>query len=445
MKFLSLIESKREGKTLAPEQIQEFVREFTASKIPDYQMAAMLMAVFFRGLNTAETRALTLAMRDSGDVLKFPRDPRPLVDKHSTGGVGDKVSLPLAPLLACLGFRVPMISGRGLGITGGTLDKLDSIPGFKTLLPAGKIVEQVQKVGCVICGQTDRMVPADKKLYALRDVTGTVPSIPLITASILSKKLAESLDALVLDVKFGCAAFMRTKADARKLANAMVALGNECGVNTRAILTDMNTPLGRAAGNWLEVKESVALLDCRTGVAPVSNLKSKKMETGKMPVLHDDLRDLVLDCAAHLPVQTGKAKSLAVARTQAESCLASGAPRKKWDEMLVAQGADLDAFNKKLARDHTAPVVLEIKADRSGLVSKCDARLVGEVIRDLGGGRLMKESAINYDVGVDRIAKPGERVEKSTTLCRVHAADRAQATAAGVRLKAAFKLSAGQP
>ena len=262
--------SKREGKTLAPEQIQNFVREFTAGKIPDYQMAAMLMAIYFRGLTTAETTALTLAMRDSGDVLKFPKDQRPLVDKHSTGGIGDKVSLPLAPLLACLGFRVPMISGRGLGITGGTLDKLDSIPGFKTLLPAEKIIAQVQKTGCVICGQTDRMVPADKKIYALRDASGTVPSIPLITASILSKKLAESLDALVLDVKFGCAAFMQTRTDARKLAKAMVALGNECGVNTRAILTDMNTPLGRAAGNWLEVKESVACLE--TGQHPLAGL-----------------------------------------------------------------------------------------------------------------------------------------------------------------------------
>ena len=446
MNFLSLIESKREGKSLACAEIQEFIREFTAGTIPDYQMASMLMAIYFRGLTTAETTALTLAMRDSGDVLKFPKDPRPLVDKHSTGGVGDKVSLPLAPLLACLGCRVPMISGRGLGITGGTLDKLDSIPGFKTLLPAEKIIMQVQKVGCVICGQTDRMVPADKKLYALRDVTGTVPSIPLITASILSKKLAENLDALVLDVKFGCAAFMQTRTDARKLAKAMVALGNECGVNTRAVLTDMNTPLGRAAGNWLEVKESVALLDCRTGVAPVSNLKTENMETGKMPVPPcDDLRSLVLDCAAHLLVQTGKARSLAAARKQAESCLASGAPRKKWDEMLVAQGADLDAFNKKLALDHTAPVVLAIKADRSGSVSKCDARLVGEVIRDLGGGRLTKESVINYDVGVDRLAKPGELVKKSATLCRLHAADRAQATAAGVRLKAAFGYSERRP
>ena len=436
MNFLSLIETKREGKTLAPRQIQEFVHEFTAGKIPDYQMAAMLMAIYFRGLNTTETTALTLAMRDSGDVLKFPRDQRPLVDKHSTGGVGDKVSLPLAPLLACLGFRVPMISGRGLGITGGTLDKLDSIPGFKTLLPAEKIVEQVQKVGCVICGQTDRMVPADKKLYALRDVSGTVPSIPLITASILSKKLAESLDALVLDVKFGCAAFMQTKADARKLAKAMVALGNECGVNTRAILTDMNTPLGRAAGNWLEVKESVACLESGWADLPVSQAARPRGPT--------DLLDLVLDCAAHLLVQTRKARSLSAARRQAESCLASGAARKKWDEMLVAQGADLDAFNKKLALDHTAPVVLEIKADRSGYVSKGDARIVGEVIRDLGGGRLTKESVINHDVGIDRLAKLGERVERAAVLCRIHAIDRAQAATAVARLKAAFKLSTGR-
>src|SRR6266704_3489424 len=261
MNFLSLIEAKHDRKTFNTRQIKKINKTYTTGKIPDYQMAAFLMAVYFRGLNTAETSALTLAMRDSGDVLKFPNDPRPLVDKHSTGGVGDKVSLPLAPLLACLGFRVPMISGRGLGITGGTLDKLDSIPGFKTTLPTERIIQIVQEVGCVICGQTERMVPADKLLYALRDVTGTVPSIPLITASILSKKLAESLDALILDVKFGCAAFMQTKADARKLAKAMVALGNDCGTNTRAILTDMNTPLGRAAGNWLEVKESVACLE----------------------------------------------------------------------------------------------------------------------------------------------------------------------------------------
>jgi pyrimidine-nucleoside phosphorylase len=425
--FLSLIESKREGKTLAPGEIQGFIRDFTTGRIPDYQMAAMLMAIYFRGLDTAETTALTLAMRDSGDVLKFPNDPRPLVDKHSTGGIGDKVSLPLTPLLACLGFRVPMISGRGLGITGGTLDKLDSIPGFQTLLPADKIVAQIQKTGCIICGQTDRMVPADKKIYALRDASGTVPSIPLITASILSKKLAESLDALVLDVKFGSAAFMQTKVDARKLARAMVTLCNKCGVNARALLTDMNTPLGCAAGNWLEVKESVACLE------PPSDESIK------------DLRTLAIDCAAHLLLQTRKSKSLAAARKQAEACLASGNPRKKWDEMLAAQGADLSAFNRKLALDTTAPVTAELKSYQSGYVSKCDARIIGEVIRDLGGGRLSKESTINYDVGIDKIKKPGERVGKLQTLCRVHAANSAHAKAALERLKAAFAISVRRP
>jgi pyrimidine-nucleoside phosphorylase len=421
MNFLPLIEAKREGKILAPKQIQEFIREFTAGKIPDYQMAAMLMAVYFRGFNTDETTALTLAMRDSGDVLKFPKDKRPLVDKHSTGGIGDKVSLPLAPLLACLGFRVPMISGRGLGITGGTLDKLDSIPGFKTLLPAAQIQKIVQRVGCVICGQTDTMVPADKKIYALRDASGTVPSIQLITASILSKKLAESLDALILDVKFGCAAFMQTKADAKKLAQAMVALGNQCGTNTRAILTDMNTPLGRAAGNWLEVEEGVNCLE------------------NKGP---NDLRELVMDCAAHLLVQSKKSKSLSAARTLANACLQSGAPRKKWDEMIAAQGADLKAFNKKLLLDSTAKVVVEVKAEKSGFISKCDARVIGEAIRDLGGGRLTKESAINYNVGVDRIAKPGERVKKFGGLCRVHAEDSTSARTAVARLQTAFAISA---
>jgi thymidine phosphorylase len=450
MNFLSLIESKREGKILAPEQIQGFIRQFTAGKIPDYQMAAMLMAIYFRGLDTAETTALTLAMRDSGDVLKFPKDKRPLVDKHSTGGIGDKVSLPLAPLLACLGFRVPMISGRGLGITGGTLDKLDSIPGFKTLLPAAQIVAQVQQVGCVICGQTDKMVPADKKIYALRDASGTVPSIPLITASILSKKLAESLDALILDVKFGCAAFMQTKAGARKLANEMVALGNKCGVNTRAILSDMNTPLGRAAGNWLEVKESVECLEPRSSrreeAQTESGIRNPESETSQSLLTSaaalDDLRPLVLDCAAHLMVQTEKSKSLAAARRLAEDCLNSGEPRKKWDEMIVAQDADLRAFNQKLALDSTAPVVVELKSGKSGYVSKCDARIIGEVIRDLGGGRLAKDSAINYDVGVDQLAKPGGRVKKAGALCRVHAANAAQAGAAVTRLKTAFEISA---
>ncbi|HLX72885.1 MAG TPA: thymidine phosphorylase [Verrucomicrobiae bacterium] len=424
MNFLSIIESKREGKQFTAEQIDDFIRDFTKGKIPEYQMAAMLMAIYFRGLNAGETAALTLAMRDSGDTLKFPKDRRPLVDKHSTGGVGDKVSLPLAPLLACLGFRVPMISGRGLGITGGTLDKLDSIPGFRTTLPTERIVEIVQSVGCVICGQTERMVPADKKLYALRDVTGTVPSIPLIVSSILSKKLAENLDALVLDVKFGAAAFMRTKTEARELAQAMVSLGNKCGVNTRAMLTSMDAPLGRAVGNWLEVKEAVECLE------------------NKGPV---DSRELVLDCAAHLLLQTKRASTLNAALRLAEECLASGAPRQKWDDMLRAQGAELNKFNEKLERDHTASAVVEIKATSSGFVSRCDARTIGEIVRDLGGGRITKESEIHYDVGIDHLAKPGEAVDRGAVLARIHAADARQAEAAGKRIKRAFEFTAKKP
>ena len=423
MNFLSLIEAKREGKVLTGAQIKELVAAYVAGKIPDYQMAALLMAIYFRGLTTQETSALTLAMRDSGDVLQFPEDPRPLVDKHSTGGVGDKVSLPLAPLLACLGFRVPMISGRGLGITGGTLDKLESIPGFRTALDLPQIVANVQKVGCVICGQTARMVPADKAMYALRDVTGTVPSIPLITASILSKKLAENLDALVLDVKFGSAAFMQTFEEAKKLAESMVALGKECGVNTRAVITDMNAPLGNSAGNWLEVKESVA---CLEGSGP------------------DDLKELVIACAAHLLAQTNLAANVEEGTVLASKCLASGKPREKWNEMLAAQGADLKAFEKKLGLECTAPAMMTLFADvKPGSGIKINARIIGEVVRDLGGGRLTKDTVINPDVGVDMLPAPNtfNSTVSGSILCRVHAADKDQAEAELVRLKSAFTIS----
>jgi pyrimidine-nucleoside phosphorylase len=338
--------------------------------------------------------------------------------------VGDKVSLPLAPLLACLGFRVPMISGRGLGITGGTLDKLESIPGFTTALTADRIREIVHTVGCVICAQTDRMVPADKRLYSLRDVTGTVPSIPLITASILSKKLAENLDALVLDVKFGHAAFMQTREQALELAQAMVALGRQCGVNMRALLTDMNKPLGRSAGNWLEVKESVACLE------------------GRGP---DDLRELVVAFAAHLLLQTGKAASLEDATQAAADCLAAGAPRRKWNEMLQAQGADLDAFNARLRLDSTAPVVVKLTSVQAGWVTGCDARIIGEVIRDLGGGRLKKDSVLDHAVGLDAIVKPGDRVAANDILARIHASAEVDARAAVARLRPAFLIADTAP
>ena len=445
MNFLSLIEAKREGHALRAAQIEDIVADFTAGRIPDYQMSAFLMAVYFRGLNAEEVRALTLAMRDSGEVLKFPRDPRPLADKHSTGGIGDKVSLPLAPLLACLGFRVPMISGRGLGITGGTLDKLDSIPGFTTLLPAERITEIVQKVGCVICGQTMSMVPADKALYALRDVTGTVPSIPLIVASILSKKLAEGLDALILDVKFGRAAFMPTREKARELAQALVTLSNECGVKTRALLSNMEVPLGRAVGNWLEVKASVACLQAGKAGPPSSTSSAGAKPRHAADYVPADLKELVIACAAHLLVQTGKAKALDAARESAATCLASGEPLRKWNEMLAAQGADLAAYEKKLAKDHTAPVVVELKALHSGYVADCDARILGEAVRELGGGRLTKESQLDYDVGVDRLIKAGEAVQAGHALARIHAATESEAQAARGRLQGAFTLSAEPP
>jgi pyrimidine-nucleoside phosphorylase len=396
LNFLSLLESKRDGNSLSTEHIQQIIRDYTAQKIPDYQMAALLMAIYFRGLDARETRDWTAAMRDSGQVLRFPNDPRPLVDKHSTGGVGDKVSLPLAPLLAELGFRVPMISGRGLGITGGTLDKLESIPGFTTLLSAERIIEQVQSIGCIICGQTDQMAPADKRLYALRDVTATVPSIPLITASILSKKLSEGIEALVLDVKFGRAAFMQTREQARELADSMVRLGTECGLRVHALLNPMDVPLGRAAGNWVEVKEAV---ECLQGGGP------------------EDLRQLVIECAAHLLLLTKKAESLESARDQATKCLASGKAYNRWRMMLEAQGADWKTFQRKLAEsDHT----IELRSDRGGYISDCDARIIGEVIRDLGGGRTHKDATINHGVGLTHIAKPGDRIDTGSILCRMH-------------------------
>ncbi len=421
MSFLSLIESKRDGHALAPGDIAVFVRDFTAGKIPDYQMAAMMMAVFFCGMNSEETRALTLAMRDSGEVMKFPKDdPRPVVDKHSTGGIGDKVSLPLAPLLACLGFRVPMISGRGLGITGGTLDKLESIPGFSTQLGPERLLAQTQQLGVAMGGQTANMIPADKLLYALRDATATVQSIPLITASILSKKLAEGLDALIMDVKFGRAAFMQTREQARDLARSIVGLANACGVRTRALLTDMDTPLGRSAGNWLEVKEAV---ECLEGRGP------------------NDLRELTLECAAQLLVLTKRQSDLDTARKQATVCLASGKPRERWNELLAAQGADLAAVQKKLSLDHTAPVVMELETHDEGFITRCDARLVGEVVRDLGGGRLTKDSVIHHDVGVDMLAKPGEGLGVGSLLARVHTRTREEAETACRRLLEAFEIS----
>lgn len=418
MSFLHLIEAKRDGKSFTREMMNEAVAAFVpGAKVPEYQLGAFLMALFLNGMTPEEIPLLAFALRDTGTVLKFPDDPRPVVDKHSTGGVGDKVTLPLVPLLACLGFRVPMVSGRGLGITGGTLDKLESIPGFNVTMGAEKIVEVVQSVGGVICGETGELAPADDVMYALRDVTGTVDSIPVTTASILSKKLAEGLDALVLDAKFGSAAMTQDPALAEVLAQAMVDLGNACGVKTRALMTAMDAPLGRSAGNWVEVVESVACLENR---GP------------------DDLRDVVVECATSLLEQTGLVLSMEAGRKRALDCLASGMPRAKWDEIIAAHGADLNAMNRKLSNPLTAPVTRELKADRSGFVSSLDARKVGGVVRDLGAGRFTKDDALDYDVGVDSLAKPGEAVASGSLIARIHARTDAGAETALARMAAAY-------
>jgi pyrimidine-nucleoside phosphorylase len=423
--FLSLIERKRDGGVLSDAEWKRFVGAVVAGQLETYQITAFLMAILFRGLDVSERRSLTLAMRDSGEMLEFACDPgRPVVDKHSTGGVGDKVSLPLAPLLAALGFRVPMISGRGLGITGGTLDKLSAIPGFTTALPRPRILELVETLGVAMAGQTERMVPADRILYALRDASGSVPSLDLITASILSKKLAEGLDALVLDVKFGSAAFMPTQARGRDLARALVSIATECGVRTRAVLTDMNTPLGLTAGNWLEVKESEA---CLRGGGPA------------------DLRELVIDLAAHVLVQTAREASLERARHTATTCLDGGAAHGKWRELISAQGGRLDDFERLLAADSLAPVVLEVRSDRSGFVTRCDARVVGEVVRDLGGGRHTRDSVVDVRVGIDRLAKPGTRVRAGDLLGRIHAESTDAAEEAARRFREAIDVGDSQP
>jgi pyrimidine-nucleoside phosphorylase len=422
MNFLSLIEAKRDGGRHGPGEIAEVVRELVAGNLPDYQVAAWLMAIFFRGLDRQELSALTMAMRDSGERLEFPDDPRPLVDKHSTGGVGDKVSLPLAPLLAALGFRVPMISGRALGITGGTLDKLESIPGFTTRLTREQIVRQVQEIGVAMAGQTERMVPADRILYGLRDVTGTVPSLPLITASILSRKLAESLDTLVLDVKFGDAAFMNTRPEAEALGRTMVELANDCGVPTRFLLNDMNQPLGRAVGNWLEVKESV---ECLSGGGPAG------------------LRALVLEFAAQLLDMTGKASGIEAGKSLAAAALDSGTALERWNAMLVAQGANFSEYQRALEGTARAGIRRELKTKAGGRITRIDARTIGEVLRRHGAGRLRHTDRILPEVGLVCGVEVGQALVKGQLLAEIHAANETHADEMAAALLGAFRIDPG--
>lgn len=394
----TFIERKRDGAELSAAEIEEFIRGFTSGEIPEYQASAWAMAVYFRGMTAAETSHLTRAMMHSGSVLKYHADSPPKVDKHSTGGVGDKVSLVLAPLLACDNLWVPMISGRGLGITGGTLDKLESIPGFRVGLSEEESLAQLQRIGVVMIGQTSTICPADKKLYALRDVTATVPSQPLIVASIMSKKLAESLDRLVLDVKFGSGAFMKTRAEAEALAATLTRVGSEMGVKTTHLLTPMDEPLGCTAGNSLEVAEAI---ECLQGAGP------------------PDLRELTLDLAAQVSHEP---------REQLARWLSDGTAWKKFLSLVEAQSGDATTLDR-FSECHGAPVVREFPSPASGALRRMDADGIGRAVVALGGGRSRASDAIDFAVGISAIKKRGAIVEKGEPLLRIHARSEAAADA----------------
>ncbi len=386
----TLIEKKREGQELTADEISDLISGFTAGEVPDYQMSAWAMAVFFRGMTAEETQHLTTAMMESGTVLEYPDGSPPKVDKHSTGGIGDKTSLVLAPLLACDENWVPMISGRGLGITGGTLDKLESIPGFNIHIDERRALAQLKSIGVFMIGQGADICPADKKLYALRDVTGTVPSQPLIVASIMSKKLAESLDRLVLDVKFGSGAFMKTRNEAEQLAASMTEVGNLMGVKVKHLLTPMDEPLGRAVGNALEVSECVEILQ---GGGPADVVK------------------LVLDLAEQVSTAS---------REQLETWLKDGTAWKKFISLVYAQDGDASSL-EKLGELHQAPIVHPFPAKNAGAVKKMDAETIGRVSLLLGGGRQTADDTIDFAVGLSGIKKIGERVEADEPLLTLHA------------------------
>jgi pyrimidine-nucleoside phosphorylase len=409
MHIPSFIERKRDGHELRSEELTEFIRGYSRGEIPDYQAAAWAMAVYFRGMTAAETGTLTRAMRDSGRVCRWPDGSPPKVDKHSTGGIGDKVSLILAPLLACAGVWVPMISGRGLGITGGTLDKLESIPGFRVGVTESEAVSQLEQIGVVMMGQTEDLCPADKKLYALRDVTATVPSIPLIVASIMSKKLAESLDRLVLDVKFGSGAFMKTHAEAESLAAALCAVGGECGVETSALLTPMDDPLGLTVGNALEVWESVETLQ------------------GRGP---KDLVDLTLTLATRVVPSP---------RHQFADWLADGTAWKKWCALVDAQGGKA-SDTERILEIHRAPICHAVEAEHAGELVRMGAEQIGRACVALGAGRTKATDPVDFAVGCADILKVGTAVQKGQRLLTVHARNPATLAAALAHVREAIVI-----
>ncbi|ANY07502.1 thymidine phosphorylase [Pseudonocardia sp. HH130630-07] len=384
---VEVIADKRDCRGLSREQIGWVVDAYTSGEVADEQMSALAMAILLNGMDAAETAHWTQAMIDSGEVLDFGDVGRPLVDKHSTGGVGDKITLPLAPLVAACGAAVPQLSGRGLGHTGGTLDKLESIPGWRAALSTDEIRAQLADVGAVICATTPTLAPADRRLYALRDVTGTVESVPLIASSIMSKKLAEGTGGLVLDVKVGSGAFMKTAARAGELADAMTAIGAAHGLPTTALLTDMSRPLGRCVGNALEVAESVEVL---RGHGPA------------------DVAGLTVALAREMLALAG------VTGTDPAEVLASGAAHPFWERMIAAQGGDPDAPLPVAAHVET------VTADRSGVFAGADALAVGTAAWRLGAGRARKEDPVQAGAGVRMLAVPGDEVRPGTPLLELH-------------------------
>ena len=415
---VDLIRAKRDGGQLTEAEIRWLISSYSSGKVADEQMSALLMAVFFRGLAPAELRTWTEAMVSSGERLDLHAVPAPTVDKHSTGGVGDKVSLILAPLVASCGAAVPQLSGRGLGHTGGTLDKLEAIAGWRAELSAAEMIAVLSQVGCVICAAGPGLAPADRRMYALRDVTGTVESIPLIASSIMSKKIAEGTAALVLDVKVGSGAFMRDASDARHLAQTMVTLGAEHGVRTSALLTRMDTPLGRAVGNAVEVEESVATL---SGDGPA------------------DLVEVTLALAAEMLQLAGIQPDPADALAAAAAALADGRALERYRAMIAAQGGDPDAPLPRAAHAQvvTAPAV--------GWLRRLDARSVGVAAWRLGAGRARKEDPVSPAAGVLCLAKPGEQVELGQPILELRADDESRLARAMEALAEAMEIGEMPP
>lgn len=422
MRVYEIIHRKRDGHAIPPEAIAELVRGFTAGEVPDYQMAAFCMAVFFRGMDDEEVGALTRAMLESGDVLDLSDIPGAKVDKHSTGGVGDKISLPLAPLVAACGVRVPMVSGRGLGHTGGTLDKLEAIPGFRVDLPVERFRALVAEHGLCLVGQTARIAPADKRLYALRDVTATVESIPLIAGSIMSKKLAEGIDALVLDVKVGGGAFMKTLDDARRLARTLAAIGRGMGKRVTALLTDMSQPLGRAVGNALEVEESIEIL---RGGGPA------------------DVRALTVELGAEMLLLGGVVPTVPAGRSAIEAAIADGRGLARFRAIVEAQGGDPAAIDDP-GRLPRAARRLDVPGPAEGFVQAIDTEAIGLAAMALGAGRARVEDRIDPSAGIVVRKRLGDRVERGEPLCTLHCGrgseppDRVAARVAG-----AFRVGPG--